>query len=149
MMRFTGSISAKLDSKGRVFFPSTFRKLLHEVDDRFVLKRDVYQDCLVVYPYGAWEREVAELRARLNRWNPQQALVFRQFMADVEVFSLDVNGRFLVPRRYLKQAAIGQQVVFIGMDDRIEIWDKARAEAPFMLPGDFETALQELMSQQQ
>lgn len=54
MMRFTGTIDAKLDAKGRVFLPSDFRKQLAESDPRLVLKRDVYQPCLVIYPYAVW-----------------------------------------------------------------------------------------------
>ena len=86
-MRFTGSIEAKLDAKGRVFFPSDFRRKLAEPDTILVLKRDIYQPCLVIYPYSVWEAEVETLRQRLNRWDARQAMLFRQFLADVEVFT--------------------------------------------------------------
>lgn len=100
-MRFTGTIDAKLDAKGRVFLPSDFRKQLAESDPRLVLKRDVYQPCLVIYPYAVWNAEVDALRAKLNRWDPRQAMLFRQFLANVEVFTLDGNGRFLISRKCL------------------------------------------------
>ncbi len=147
-MRFAGSISAKLDAKGRVFFPSVFRRQLPETEMRFVLRLDDFQPCLVVSPFDAWEADVAELRARLSRWDARQATVLRRFMADVEVFTLDANGRFLIPKRYLEKAGIGQQVTFIGLDDRIEVWDKARADRPFMEAEDYAAALQELMSKE-
>ena len=98
-MKFTGKISAKLDAKGRVFFPAAFRKLLVDGEGDFVLRRDVYQPCLVVYPLVVWEEEVALLRQRLNRWDPRQAMVFRQFMSDAELISLDSSGRFLLPKQ--------------------------------------------------
>lgn len=145
-MRFTGTIEAKTDAKGRVFLPSAFRKALADTDGRLVLKPDVFEPCLVVYPYAVWEAEVTTLRSRLNRWNAREAMVLRQFMADVEVFELDANGRFLIPRRYLHAAAIEHAVTFIGLDDRIEIWGEQRGETPFMPREAFGAALEQLMT---
>ena len=145
-MKFTGTASAKLDAKGRVFFPATFRKLLAEDEVEFILRRDVYQPCLVVYPMAVWENEVETLRKRLNLWNPQQAMVFRQFMADAESISLDASGRFLLPKRMLQIANIASEVVFVGVDDRIEVWSKEKMEQPFLSPEEFGKSLQNLMT---
>ena len=43
-------------------------------------------------------------------------------MTDVELLTLDGNGRLLLPRRYLQMAGISQQIIFKGMGDTIEIW---------------------------
>lgn len=67
-MRFTGTIKAKLDAKGRVFLPASFRRLLRDDEAEFVLKRDAFQPCLTVYPRAAWDAEVADLRSRLDPW---------------------------------------------------------------------------------
>ena len=51
MIQFLGNIEAKADAKGRVFIPATFRKQLQAAsEERLVLRKDVYQDCLVLYP---------------------------------------------------------------------------------------------------
>lgn len=145
-MRFSGTISAKLDAKGRVFLPSDFRKQLAGSDAELVLKRDVYQPCLVIYPHSVWNAEVDALRSRLNRWNPREAMLFRQFMADVEQLSLDGNGRFLIPKRYLQVCAIEHDVQFVGVDDRIEIWCEAKREECFLSPEHFAQAMEQLSS---
>lgn len=144
-MRFTGCISAKLDAKGRAFFPASFRRLLSETDSELVLKRDVYAPCLVVYPQAAWSAELDALRRRLNRWNPQEAMLFRQFMADAELFTLDSNGRFLIPRRLLDWAGISRDLTFVGVDDRIELWESTRAAAPFLPAADYSAAMERVM----
>ena len=59
--------------------------------------------------------------------------------------ALDSNGRFLIPKRYLKMADIEQGIKFIGMGDTIEIWSTAKTEKPFMDPDDFGKALEEVM----
>ena len=132
-MRFLGNIEAKTDVKGRVFLPSAFRKQMQSASEgSLIMRKDTYQNCLVLYPENVWNEQMNELRNRLNRWNAKHQMLFRQFVADVEIVTLDGNGRFLIPKRYLKLANIDQEVRFIGMDDTIEIWAKETLEQPFM-----------------
>lgn len=146
-MRFLGNIEAKIDAKGRVFLPAAFRKVLQACDEEsLVLRKDVFQPCLVLYPQSVWNRQMDELRSRLNRWNREHQMIFRQFVSDVEAISLDGNGRFLIPRRYVDMAAIRGQVKFIGMGDSIEIWSEGNTAAPFMQPDEFGAALEAIMN---
>ena len=48
--------------------------------------------------------------------------MFRQFVSEAEVVTLDGNGRFLISRRLQRAAGISQDIQFIGMDDTIELW---------------------------
>ena len=145
-MRFLGNSEAKTDAKGRVFLPAIFRKQLQTAaEECLIMRKDTYQDCLVLYPESAWNEQMNELRERLNRWDPTHQMVFRQFVSDVEIITLDANGRFLIPKRYLKMAHIEQDVRFIGMDNTIEIWSKEIADKPFMTPKAFEKELQKIM----
>ena len=117
-MRFLGNSEAKTDAKGRVFLPAVFRKQLQAASQEcLILRKDTYQDCLVLYPENVWN----------------------------ELITLDGNGRFLIPKRYLKLAKIQQDVRFIGLDDTIEIWSKEIADKPFITPEDFGKELEEIM----
>jgi MraZ protein len=145
-MRFLGNIEAKMDAKGRAFLPAVFRKILQTAsEERLVLRKDVFQPCLVLYPESVWNEQMDALRQRLNRWNKQHQQVFRQFVSEVEVLTLDGNGRFLVPKRYLRMADIEQDIKFVGMGDTIEIWSCQQAEKNQMNPEDFGETLEELM----
>lgn len=62
------------------------------------------------------------------------------------LITLDGNGRFLIPKRYQRMAAIEQDIKFVGMDDTIEIWGLQKAEEQQMSPEDFSNALEELMA---
>ena len=125
MVQFLGNIEAKTDAKGRVFIPAAFRKQLQAVsEERLVLRKDVYQDCLVLYPESAWFATQNLIRNKLNRWDARQQMIFRQFVSDAEVVIPDSNGRILIPKRYLQMAGIQSDVRFIGMDNTMEIWAK-------------------------
>lgn len=146
MIQFLGNIEAKTDAKGRVFIPAIFRKQLQAAsEERLVLRKDVYQDCLVLYPESVWFATQNQLRQRLNKWDAKQQTIFRQFVSDAEVMAPDGNGRILLPKRYLQMAGIQSEVRFIGMDNTIEIWAKERADQPFMSPEEFSGALEELL----
>ena len=149
-MRFLGNIEAKMDAKGRAFLPAVFRKMLQvSGEERLVLRKDIFQPCLVLYPENVWNEQMDALRQRLNRWNKQHQQVFRQFVSEVEIVTLDGNGRFLVPKRYLRMADIEQDVKFIGMGDTIEIWSNAKAEQHQMSPEEFGGALETLMDKEE
>ncbi len=145
-MRFLGNIEAKIDSKGRVFLPASFRKELQAAgEESLVVRKDVFQPCLVLYPESVWNRQMDTLRSRLNRWNPMHQNVFRQFVADAETVTLDANGRFMLGRQHVKMAGAAQTVRFIGMDDVIEIWGAEQSAAPFMGQEEFGKALESIM----
>lgn len=145
-MRFLGNIEAKTDTKGRVFLPSVFRKVLQASgEEALVLRKDVFQTCLVLYPQSVWDQQLDELRARLNKWNPEHQQILRQFVFDAETISLDGNGRFLIPKRYMELANIASDVRFIGMDDTIEIWGKDNA-MPLLSAQDFGEQISKVMT---
>ena len=147
-MRFLGNIEARTDVKGRVFLPSVFRKEMEASGvDTLVMRKDVFQSCLVLYPESVWNEQLDHLRARLSRWNARSQMVYRQFVADVELVALDGNGRFLIPKRYVQMADLHQEVKFIGMGDTIELWGKEQAEGSFMEAEDFQQALEQLMEE--
>lgn len=145
-MRFLGNIEAKTDSKGRVFLPAAFRKELQAAgEERLVLRKDIFQPCLVIYPESVWNARLDALRLRLNRWDAAHQRLFRQFMADAEAAVLDSNGRLLLSKRRLDALSADGTVRFVGMDDTIEIWAGGGAEASFMGQEEFGRALEALM----
>lgn len=144
-MRFLGNIEAKTDAKGRVFLPAVFRKILESGGEtQLVMRKDVFEPCLRLYPDSAWNAELDALRGRLNRWKKHDQQILRAFVSDVEAVSLDGSGRFLIPRRYLEMVGIQQTVRFIGVDDTIEIWAAEKTDEPFMDSVDLAEALESL-----
>lgn len=133
-MRFIGDYQAKTDAKGRVFLPAAFRKILDaEGELTLIIRNDVFQKCLVLYPESVWNGQLDALKANINPWNSKQQMMLRQFVADAEVMEPDSQGRILLSKKKLAYAGIEGEVRFLAMDDRIEIWSKQ--------------ALDELMSQ--
>lgn len=128
-MRFFGDFPAKTDTKGRVFLPAAYRKVLEsEGEERLVMRPDLFQQCLVLYPESLWNQMLDNLRSKLNKWNKDHQAMIRGFVAEAEIVELDSNGRFLINKRKMSLAGITQDVRFLAVDDKIEVWDKAKSE---------------------
>ena len=146
-MRFLGNIEAKTDVKGRAFLPAVFRKVLQASGEEvLVLRKDVFQKCLVLYPESVWNARLDMLKAQLKQWKPIHQQIFRQFVSEAEALTLDGNGRFLISKRLLKAAEIEQNIQFIGMDDTIEIWSPQLLEQTLKSDEDFGTEFENIMN---
>lgn len=147
MIQFLGNIEAKIDTKARVFVPASFRKILQSsAQNALILRKDIFQDCLVLYPLQVWEEELANLRSRLNRWDKSQQALFRQFVVDAERVEMDANGRILIPKRYCQMAGITSDVIFLGVDNTIEIWTKEALNSTLIAADSFSKQIESLMN---
>ncbi len=149
-MRFLGNIEAKIDAKGRAFLPSQFRKVLSASgNENLVLRQDVFENNLVIYPENVWNELMDEMRSRLSRWDRRQQMVYRTFVSGVINITADDSGRFLIPKPFLRAAGIKQAIRFVGMGDTIEIWaNDADDNQPFLEKEDFVRALTDLMGEE-
>ena len=146
MTTFIGNIEGRLDEKGRIFIPSSYRKILAEQESRrVVLRRDPTNACLIFYPEQVWNRKVEELRSSLDEWNPEDEMLLMQFVSDAEILDLDAQGRVLLQKRNLQQIDAGQDVLFVGMMDRFALWAPAVFERERLNQQDFSTRLREKM----
>jgi MraZ protein len=100
-----------------------------KVIDRFVVKKSIFDKSLMMYPYEEWERQIANLRLKINPYNRAHAEFLREFFKGTAEITLDNNNRILIPKRLLEWAEIKTDVVLAGQDDKIVIWDKQRYES--------------------
>ena len=146
-MRFLGNIEAKTDAKGRAFLPAIFRKVLQASgEENLVLRKDVFQKCLVLYPESVWNARLDMLKNQLRPWKQTHQQMFRQFVSEAEVVNLDGNGRFLISKRLQKVAEIEQDIQFIGMDDTIEIWAPKNLRQSLQSEEDFGREFEQIMN---
>jgi MraZ protein len=124
MKTFIGDYPCKLDVKGRVLLPSAFRKLLNDVSEgRCVLRKNIHEKCLDLYPMPQWEKQVELIRAKLNSFNKKHASFLREFFRGTAEVQIDSNGRILIPKKFFEFANFKKEVTLAGQIDKIEIWD--------------------------
>ena len=72
--------------------------------------------------------KIASQRASLNDLAKQERGFMRTFFSNSIECEMDKQGRILLPKSLQKLASISKDVVVIGNNDHVEIWDKDRYE---------------------
>ena len=130
MVTFIGSYTSKMDDKGRLVFPSPLKNMLPEGSDmRFVVKKDIFSDCLEMYTFEEWARQSEEVRSRLDMFNEDHARFWRAYMRDRDIVEPDAKfGRITISKELLDRIGVTKEVVFSGNDYKIEVWSKEKYE---------------------
>ena len=130
MITFIGEYGAKVDDKGRVVFPAPFKTLMPaDSDMRFVIKKDIFADCLEMYTYAEWELQSQEVKSKLNLFNRDHAMFWREYMRNRAIVEPDAKiGRISIPKKLLESIGVTKEIVFSGNDYKIEIWAKEKFE---------------------
>jgi MraZ protein len=130
MNSFIGDYVCKIDEKGRLLLPAAFKKALSaEAHNTFVVKKDIYEPCLVLYPLNEWEKQVQLIRQRLNPYNREHNAFLRGFFKGTAEIELDVTNRLLIPKRLLEEVKIDREAILSGQDGKIEVWNKDAYES--------------------
>jgi MraZ protein len=124
MANFIGDHPCKLDTKGRISFPAALKKQLEADVLRFVVKKDLFENCLVLYTMDEWERQNETIRGQINTFNKDHNRFLRGFYRGTAEVELDSSNRLLLPKRLLDLVNIDKDVVLAGQDSKIEIWAK-------------------------
>jgi MraZ protein len=125
MTNFIGDHICKVDTKGRIVLPATFKRQMSlPVQDRFVVKKDIFEQCLVLYPMDEWERQNNLIRSKINPYNKEHNKFIRNFFRGTAELILDNNNRMLIPKRLMESVGIQKEVVLDGQSGKIEIWAK-------------------------
>jgi len=130
MTSFIGDYACKVDEKGRMLFPSAFKKQNKSASaDRYVIKKDIFENCLVLFNMEEWERQNDLIRRNTNPYNREHNKFLREFYRGAAELQLDSSGRLLIPKRLLEIISASKNLVLTGQDSRIEIWAKENYDA--------------------
>jgi MraZ protein len=120
---FAGEFRCKLDDKGRFFIPSSVRELLDTgkpTQTKNVMFVRGQTECLWLYALQDWEQKLARARETLD--DDQSRLFMHFIVSETTASEIDRSGRICVPRRLRELSGIDDEIVVIGMYDRLEIW---------------------------
>ena len=121
---FYGYHHHTLDEKGRLSLPSEFRSELKAFGDEPSMLT-LWQDRLLLCPPPAWK----DLRRQLGTGpalDPNHRALKTFTFAYSSKASLDRHGRISIPTNLREAAGLRREVTIVGVEDTIEIWDRAR-----------------------
>ena len=134
MDRFVSTFTNKIDAKGRVSIPASFRA---------VLTRDSYAggEGSGIYCYPSLDapaldaggerlaKKIDGLLSGLPDYSDERDQLSVALYSDVQVLNIDGDGRIVLPPALRQQAGITTEVTFVGMGDKFQIWEPKAFEA--------------------
>lgn len=127
--RYVSNFTCRLDSKGRVSIPASFRA---------VLARDGFEG-LYVHPSldaealdcggNALLREIDGLLGTLSAYSPERDIFSTALLGTSDVLKVDAEGRVVLTERLLARAHIGSEATFVGQGHKFQIWEPGRFRA--------------------
>ena len=130
MTGFFGKHTAKIDDKGRLVIPSAIKCVVPADQMQFVIRKDMYSNCLEMYTWQEWANMSQAVRSKLDlAFDEDHIRYWRTYMSDTVTVVPDAKlRRITIPREILDKAGIGKEVVFLGVDYKVEIWAKEEME---------------------
>ena len=116
-----GEYEHTLDDKNRLTLPAKFRQAFA---GEVVVSRGL-DGCLFAYRREDWDRLVESRLAALDPFSQEARKIGRLLFAGAAEAELDKQGRVMIPAQLIEHAKLGKEVVIAGVNDRLEIWDRA------------------------
>ncbi|WP_080803459.1 division/cell wall cluster transcriptional repressor MraZ [Arabiibacter massiliensis] len=132
VVNMNGKFRHKVDAKGRMSLPATFRKAL---PTDLVVTIDPFDECLRVYVVDAfndWVEQVfVDAFPEGYKSNDRQHVRLRsELKGRADDVSVDSAGRIMLPADQRAAVGIDKDVVVIGNTGYFEIWDAKRYDEP-------------------
>lgn len=114
-----GEFHHNIDDKNRLIIPAKFR---NELGDNIVITRGL-EKCLFVYSLDEWNKIIE--RINTLPFTKKNVRAFeRSFIGGASMIDFDKQGRIVITSPLVHYANIQKECVIIGVNERLEIWDK-------------------------
>jgi MraZ protein len=120
---FSGEYEHVMDDKGRVFLPVRFREVLGPA----VWVGRGLDGQINVYPKTLWESMTQRVQQAIQAG--EDSVAIRQtsrFLFTAVECEIDRQGRIVIPPLLRRYADLDTEVVILGNNDRLEIWNRER-----------------------
>ncbi len=116
-----GEHTSKVGEKKRISLPSKFRD---ELGENLILTRG-YEDALILVNKDLWKTIASEvINGSFIDKNIRDTSRF--LVGGAKEIELDSQGRFVIPQSLFEHAELTDEVIFVGLVNWIEIWDKKK-----------------------
>jgi MraZ protein len=120
-MMLIGQYETTLSLKRRVAIPKAFRKVLGK---KFIVAK-WYEGCLVLVGQEDWQELLNRLTGKKGVITAPVRDTDRFILGSAFEVEPDGQGRVIIPSLLSEYANLKDDIVFIGLGDRVEIWSKA------------------------
>ena len=132
MTHFLGTHQNRIDAKGRVSIPASFRASLRALDGEaatlgLILRPSHTHPCIEAWPVSIFHRLASPI-ATLDPFSEAHDDLAAALFADALPVDADKEGRIVLPEELTAHAGVSSSVVFMGLGQIFQIWEPDAAE---------------------
>ena len=120
---FVGEYDRQLDERGRIILPSKVRE---KISPTVFVTRSPSEECLHIYTEEEWGVISEKLRELPVVIDKNAAAFVRMFTGRAFACEVDKQGRVLLSKEHIEYAGLNKDVVLVGVNTRLELWDKEK-----------------------
>ncbi len=120
-----GNAPAKIDDKGRLKIPTTFRGIIDAAHGRDLFVTSLTGESVRLYPLPVWI-EIEKKLAQIPSTHPSRLRFLSRVNFYGQMAELDIQGRVLIHQRLRDSAGMTGEVDVFGQYDYLEIWNHER-----------------------
>ena len=124
MALFLSTFINKIDSKGRVSVPASFRAALGQATAGIVAYRSIKFPALDAAGVDRYEELAGRLEQLPEFSEERDALA--SILADSQHLPFDGEGRIILPQSLGQHAGLGSHAAFVGVGPSFQIWEPER-----------------------
>ena len=129
MSLFLSSYENRLDTKGRISVPASFRaSVANEKFPGVVLYRSFTHNCIEGLSMSRME-QLASATDKMGVFDSDLDDLSAMLFADARPLAFDVTGRIVIPADLLKHAGITDSAIFVGRGNSFQIWNPSAFRA--------------------
>ena len=129
MGQFVSSFTNKIDSKGRVSVPASFRAILAKEDGEGIYCYPSLDAPALDAGGTRLVNQIGELLEELAPYGDEKDQLATALYGDSIMLKIDSDGRVNLPPALREHAGIADRVVFVGLGGKFQIWEPAQFEA--------------------
>jgi len=125
---FLSTYENKLDKKGRVSVPASFRSHLSNLGYNGVICYPSFNNqCIEAWPQDRIEK-ISNAIDSLNPFEEKKDYFATSILSESTNLQFDSEGRILLTSKLLKHAKIKNSMLFVGQGKTFQIWEPATFE---------------------
>ena len=122
---FRGNAPARIDDKGRLKVPNTFRSVLENKYGRELFLTSLSGEFVRIYPMPVW-LEIEQKLGSMPSTHPSRVRFLDRVNYFGQAAELDGQGRVIIPVRLREAATMAGDVDILGQVTWLDVWNHER-----------------------
>ncbi len=123
---FLSTYTNKIDKKGRVSMPSSYRSIINEgatitENNAIIIYPSIKNNCIEASTLKRFQ-QISDIISELDPFSEERDAFETIILGSAQQITIDSEGRVSLPGNMLEEVLISERIAFVGKGSIFEIW---------------------------